>query len=103
MKAKAKDTRTNIIPCMLYRDASAAVAWLCKAFGFEQKLVVPHPDGNIAHAELTFGNGMIMLGSIQPTQFDRFMKQPSDLGNVETQTPYVIVEDADAHYARAKS
>jgi len=29
-------------------------------FGFEKQLVVPNQDGTIAHAQLTFGNGVIV-------------------------------------------
>lgn len=99
----AKHTRANIIPAMRYADAPAAIEWLCKAFGFEKHLVVPNSDGTIAHAQLAFGNGMIMLGSLNDSEFGRFLKQPDEIGGVETQTPYVIVEDCDAHYARAKA
>ena len=88
---------------MRYRDAPAAIEWLCKAFGFEKQLVVPTDDGKIAHAQLTFGNGMIMLGSVLDTEFGRLMKQPDEIGGAETQSAYLIVEDADAHYARAKA
>jgi uncharacterized glyoxalase superfamily protein PhnB len=56
-------TNANIIPAMLYRDAAAAIEWLCRAFGFEKHLVVPGDAGTIAHAQLVLGNGMIMLGS----------------------------------------
>ena len=34
----------NIIPSMRYRDAAAAIEWLCKTFGFEKHLVVPGED-----------------------------------------------------------
>jgi uncharacterized glyoxalase superfamily protein PhnB len=56
-----------------------------------------------AHAELSFGNGMVMLGSVKKSEFDRLMKQPDEIGGAETETPYVIVSDADALYARAKA
>ena len=46
---------------------------------------------------------MIMLGSVKKSEFDRLMKQPDEIGGAETQTPYVIVADADALYARAKA
>jgi uncharacterized glyoxalase superfamily protein PhnB len=61
--------------------------------------------GTIAHAELSFGNGMIMLGSVleQETQFGRLMKQPDEIGGAETQSSYVVVNDADAVYARANA
>src|SRR5690554_1297328 len=94
-------TPAHIIPTMRYRDAAAAIDWLCRAFGFERHLVVPGEDGTIAHAQLTFRNGMIMLGSARDDDFGRLQKTPAEVGGVGTQSPYVIVEDADAHHARA--
>jgi uncharacterized glyoxalase superfamily protein PhnB len=93
----------RIIPSMRYRNAPAAIEWLCKAFGFEEHLVVPGQDGRIAHAQLSFGNGMIMLSSAGGGEFDRLMKHPDEIGGAETQSAYVIVVDCDAHYARAKA
>ncbi len=103
MAVRAKDTRATVIPCLRYRNAPAAIAWLCRTFGFEEQLVVPHEDGTIAHAQLRFGNGMIMLGSVVANDYGRLIKQPDEIGGAETQTAYVIVEDADAVYARAKA
>ena len=101
MTDNAKKTTANVIPTMRYQDAPAAIEWLCRAFGFEKHLVVPGESGTIAHAQLTFGNGMIMLGSAGDTDFDRLQKSPRDVGGVASQSPYIIVEDADVHYARA--
>jgi uncharacterized glyoxalase superfamily protein PhnB len=64
---------------------------------------VPGEGETIAHAELSFANGMIMLGSVKESEFDRLMKQPDEIGGAETQTTYVVVSDADAIYARAKA
>ncbi len=94
-------TRATIIPAMRYRDAAAAIDWLCRAFGFERHLVVPGERDTIAHAQLTLGNGMIMLGSAGKGEFDQWIKPPRAVGGVGTQSPYIIVADADAHYARA--
>jgi uncharacterized glyoxalase superfamily protein PhnB len=44
-----------------------------------------------------------MLGSVVDSEFGRLMKQPDEIGGAETQSCYVIVKDADAHYARAKA
>jgi uncharacterized glyoxalase superfamily protein PhnB len=101
----AKSTKSSVIPVLRYREASAAIEWLCEAFGFEKNLVVPNEDATIAHAQLSFGNGMIMLGSVpkNETDFGRLMKQPDEIGGAETQSAYVIVEDADVAYARAKA
>jgi hypothetical protein len=87
MSSLPKNTKATVIPCLRYRDAQSAIEWLCRAFGFEKHLVVPGEGGTIAHAELSFGNGMIMLGSVKKTEFDRLMKQPDEIGGVETQTP----------------
>jgi uncharacterized glyoxalase superfamily protein PhnB len=96
-------TKSAIIPCLRYRDATAAIEWLCDAFGFEKQAVYANPDGSIAHAQLTFGKGMIMIGSVETaSEWGRFIKQPDDIGGAETQSAYVIVEDADAIHQRAK-
>lgn len=103
MSDLAKNTKATVIPVLRYRNAPAAIEWLCKTFGFEKHLVVPEPDGTIAHAQLGFGNGMVMLGSVLDTEFGRLMKQPDEIGGAATQTIYVIVSDADAIYRRAKA
>jgi uncharacterized glyoxalase superfamily protein PhnB len=103
MATLAKKTRTTVIPCLRYRDAPAAIDWLCQTFGFEKQLVVPGENGTIAHAQLSFGNGMIMLGSVVDSPFGRLMKQPDEIGGAETQSAYVIVDDADVIHARARA
>lgn len=101
MTENAKDTTSTIIPSMRYHDAAAAVEWLCGAFGFEKVLVVEGEDKTIVHAQLAFGNGMIMLGQARDDEYGKLVKPPRDAGAAGTQSPYVIVEDADVHYARA--
>ena len=100
----AADTTATIIPSLRYRDALAAIDWLCRAFGFEKHTV--HADGNgiVQHAQLAFGNGMIMLGSVaNGSAWGDRIAQPDEIGGRETQCPCVIVSDCDAHYARAKA
>jgi uncharacterized glyoxalase superfamily protein PhnB len=104
MSTLAKKTTVNIIPCLRYRDAPAAIEWLCNTFGFEKQAVYENPDGGIAHAQLTFGNGMIMLGSADTESvWGKLIHQPQDVGGVETQSAYIVVQDPDAIYARAKA
>jgi uncharacterized glyoxalase superfamily protein PhnB len=100
-----KDTTVNVVSSLRYQDAPKAIDWLCRAFGFERHLVVPGEGGTIAHAQLTFGNGMIMLGSsgTHGGGFDELVKAPGELGGVGTQSIYVIVADPDAHLARARA
>lgn len=94
---------STIIPTMKYEDAPAAIDWLCQAFGFEQNLVVPDGDGGIAHAQLVFNGGMIMLGSAGNEHFDELQKPPRQVGGVGTQSPYIIIDDVDGHCAIARA
>ena len=64
----AKNTQATVISYLRYRDAPVAIEWLCNTFGFEKHLVVPNVDGTIAHAQLSFGNGMIMLDRCKKTK-----------------------------------
>ena len=103
MSAIPKNTKATVIPALRYRNAPAAIEWLCQTFGFEKHLVVPGEGNVIEHAQLSFGNGMVMLGSVRDGEFGHLMKQPDEIGGAETQCAYLIVNDADAVYARAKA
>ncbi len=95
--------KSNIIPGMRYKDAPAAIEWLCRVFGFSQHLVVPDDSGGIAHAQLVLGNGMIMLGSAREGgELDSHIGLPRELG-ANTQSAYVVIEEIDEHYRRAVS
>jgi uncharacterized glyoxalase superfamily protein PhnB len=92
--------QSAVIPCLRYRDAPAAIEWIVSVFGFEKNLVVPDGKGGIAHAQLCLGGGMVMLGSVADTPFGRHMKQPDEVGGIETQSAYIVVADADKVHAR---
>src|SRR5947209_15275398 len=92
----------SVIPALRYKDAKAAMEFLCTAFGFIQNAVHQNRDGSIAHAQLTHGSGMIMLGSAKASGYGGLVRSPDDVGGV-TMSVYVVVDDADAHYARAKA
>src|SRR5688500_12079990 len=86
----------NIFPCFRYEDAPKAIDWLNKAFGFEKQFVVPGDNNTVVHAQLRFGVGMIMMGSGgQP--------DPNNPWSAALYGTYVVVEDIDAHFARAKA
>ena len=78
------------------------IDWLCSTFGFEKHLVVDDGSGGIAHAQLTFGDSMIMLGSARDDEFGKLIKTPADLGGT-TQSPYIIVQDVDVLCDRARA
>lgn len=90
------ELKANVIPGMRYRDAQSAIDWLCDVLGFERRLVVPDGAGGIAHAELTHGNGMIMLGSYREDP-DDITVAPSPNGLL-TQNAYIVVSDIKACY-----
>jgi uncharacterized glyoxalase superfamily protein PhnB len=104
MSAKPTQIAGTMIPCLGYRDARKAIDWLGQAFGFEPRAVYDGPDGTVAHAELTFGSGMIMMGSMATEgPFAKLLVHPDQIEGKQTQAPYVIVDDADAIYATAKA
>jgi uncharacterized glyoxalase superfamily protein PhnB len=92
-----------VVPAVRYRDVPAAIDWLCEAFGFEEHRVVVGRNGGLQYAELTFGGGMVMVAPVEQSAIGRLMVQPGEIGGVETQICYLFVEDAGAHYARAKA
>ena len=96
----------RISSAVFYEDAAAAIDWLCGAFGFEVRLRVEGEGGRIEHSELTYGDGLIMVG-MAGGRADRPERlhcgSPRSIGGVNTQCLCVFVDDADAHCARARA
>jgi uncharacterized glyoxalase superfamily protein PhnB len=90
----------SIYPALRYRDADAAIAWLQRAFGFEEKAVHRGDDGVVHHAELRLGNGMVMLGQHRPGGFHG--DTPPDAAASPTSI-YVVIDDVDGHHERARA
>jgi uncharacterized glyoxalase superfamily protein PhnB len=105
MSLLAKNTKATVIPCLRYRNAATAIEWLCSAFGFKKLAVYANENGTIAHAQLGFGNGMIMVGSVadSTSAWGRLIKQPDEINGAETQAAYLVVADADAVYEHARA
>ena len=95
-------TKSRVTVSMAYRNAPEAIEWLCRVFGFEKHAVHPGPNNTILHSELTFGGGMIMIGSVNDGPYSPYSKQPDETGGAETRGINLIVDDADAVYARVK-
>ena len=85
----------TLYPLMRVRDAPAAIEFLKSAFGFEERELIANEDGTIAHAELSYGPSILMLGSDRD---DPVMGSRAGRGWI-----YVAVEDADEHCARARA
>jgi uncharacterized glyoxalase superfamily protein PhnB len=91
---------------VFYQDAAAAIDWLCDAFGFEVRLKVEGDNGRIEHSELTYGEGLIMVGQESPESerlWKRSMRSPKSLGGAGTQSIMFFVDDAEAHCAHARA
>ncbi len=91
--------KSPVIPSMRYRDAAAAIDWLCRVLGFSRHLVVPGEGNTITHAQLTIGDGMIMLGSERDDEYGQVMVVPSPQG-VNTQSAYIVVDEPEALHDR---
>jgi uncharacterized glyoxalase superfamily protein PhnB len=92
--------RPAFIPSVVYKDNRAALKWLQKAFGFEPSMVLTDAQDNIVHAEMSFGDGVVMIGS----EYFSWTKSPTAVGGVNTQRIHVRLEKGiDEHCARARA
>ena len=76
----------TIFPSVGYRDQSAAIEFLMRAFGFEEQVIYRNTDGSVGHAELRYGPSIMFVSTTDPGR-----------GHM-----YVAVDDADAHCERAR-
>lgn len=95
------ESNSCVIPTLRYHNGQAAIDWLCKAFGFEAQLIIPDKDEAVVHAQLRFGNGMIMLGSATNNEFHKLVMSPFESGGTGSQSVYIMVDDVDEHHQRA--
>lgn len=97
MPANQPDRVPSVSPYLLYADVDAMLPWLTRAFGLTERMRVPGPDGKVSHAEMAFGDSLVMMGC--PGQDYR---NPKTAGAV-TVLLFVNVDDVDAHYAQARA
>ncbi len=90
----------KIIPYVYYEDGTAALEFLCKAFGFEERMRMERGDGSLMHAEVGYQDNVVMLG----TPLDDEGK-PTRLRDAAVRHSSVMcyVDDVDAHHARARA
>jgi uncharacterized glyoxalase superfamily protein PhnB len=92
--------RSSIIPALFYDDATAALAWLEKAFGFETRLCITDADGAVSHAELSYADGRIIVG---PAGWVDWAKSPKSLGGANSIGMHIGVDDVEAHCKNARA
>jgi uncharacterized glyoxalase superfamily protein PhnB len=92
----------RISAAVYYQHPAKAIDWLCSAFGFEVRLKVEGDGGRIEHSELTYGDGMIMVGEATKERFPQ-RRSPQAIGGVNTQNLMIYVDDVEAHCAQARA
>ncbi|CAA9478860.1 MAG: hypothetical protein AVDCRST_MAG17-28 [uncultured Solirubrobacterales bacterium] len=84
----------TVFPCLTFSDAKASFDWLERALGAERLAVYEDEEGGVVHAELRIGNSTIMAGD------ERAGSRATPPG---VSVVYVVVDDADAAYERARA
>ncbi len=92
--------RPNIFPALRYRDPDAALEFLKRAFGAEEKAVHRDDSGKIGHAELSLGAGIVMFGQWEE---DGWMGGEPPRPLASTVSLYVVIADPDQHFAAAQA
>lgn len=89
---------------VFYENASAAIDWLCRAFGFEVRLKIEGEGGRIEHSEITFGEALLMIADVEGGHRPKtHVKSPKQVGGANTQCIMLFVDSADEHCAMARA
>ena len=84
-----------VTPHLVCQDADKAIAWYVKHLGAVERYRLPLPNGQLAHAEITIGDAVLMLS-------DPFAEMgivgPDTLGGSPVSLA-VYVDDVDAVFA----
>ncbi|MFK7738834.1 MAG: VOC family protein [Planctomycetota bacterium] len=97
----------RISATLFYDDPRAAIEWLCKTFGFTVRMVVDGPNNTVAHSELEYGGGLIMVSGTprdvaDAQSYRNKFASPKGAGGHVTQSLAVHIDNADAHCAHAR-
>jgi uncharacterized glyoxalase superfamily protein PhnB len=90
MRSNRSIPPSQVIPELAYPDVAAASDWLCRAFGFSPRLKIA--DHRV---QLTYGNGAVILVNGDDVDAEAAARA--------THSVLVRVDDADAHYERARA
>jgi PhnB protein len=78
----------TVTPFLNVLGANDALAFYKKAFGAEERLRMPTPDGKIMHSEIKIGDSIVMVSDA--------MMNPATSSSI-----HLYVDDADALWSRA--
>ena len=79
----------TVTPYLIVDGSAMVLEFVKEAFGGEERLRLPGPNGTIGHAEVTIGDSVIMLA-------DAGEQWPARPGTI-----HLYVQDCDATYRRA--
>ncbi len=89
----------SLTSALSYVDPRAALDFLRDAFGFELDLLIEDESGKLAHSQMTYGEGRIMVGN----EWSADHKSPQSIGRKCTQTVHMhMLEDIDQHCEKAR-
>ena len=86
----------SVIPVLAYLDVPDAAEWLCRAFGFRERLRI----GN-HRAQLLFGDGAVIVTQLAVIEADPLAASPVPATNARTHGVHVRVDDVRAHHEQA--
>jgi len=96
----------NVISGLRYEDANHMIEWLKRAFGFIEHAVYRNAEGDVEHAELMLGNGMIMIGSSKAKAKEttvHWYVSPREAKDLVTSSFYLVTADCRAAFERAQA
>src|SRR5437867_8533347 len=83
------DGYNTITPYLIVDGASKLIDFAAEAFGAQEFVRMPAPDGKIGHAEMRIGDSVVMLGDAGPDN------------PAKSATLLLYVNDCDASYGKA--
>ena len=95
-------THPPLSSAVVYKDPKAALKFLEEAFGFETTLLIEDADGNLAHSQMSWRGGVVMVGN----EWADAHRSPASIGGLMTQTVHIQIPEGegtvDAHCERAR-
>jgi len=99
----------DVIPMIAYEDGVAALDWLAKAFGFQERTRMTDKGGRLSHGEMQAGSGVIMLASPTPEyRGPAHHRDECERARAWSAVPYIVdgvlvtVDDVEVHCRHAR-
>jgi PhnB protein len=87
----------RLSPMLVVHDGNAAIAFYCSVLGATERTRMEAPGGKVAHAELAFGDSVLMLNDEFP---ESGATSPKSVGGTPV-TLSLYVDDVDDVFKRA--